>query len=347
MMFDFPTEELASTILRRSIDKADMENLLKVTLLGREAGGEDAESASEGDGGSDRKSHSRQIAEDPFHQMAAGEFVPPRFNPNTWAQAPEQNTRLARCIRSFARNTVGLGWHIEPMHPITKQTPEAEKKVVVEQGEKLRSLFSYPNERMPLSEIFYLMKVDEEATGNGYIEVVRNNGGDIHRLYHVPATTMRVRVIVDKMWNELASGYAQDPVKILNTAFSSESYDEMVVLKDIKFYSMCEHHMLPFFGTVHFAYLPDKKVVEVSKIARLVECFARRLQIQERMTMQIGKTFEEIVSPMGVGVLVKGMHLCMTIRGVEKENATMVTSYLGGSFRDHQATREEFLRLVH
>jgi PBSX family phage portal protein len=193
MMPDFPMEEVADTILRRSIAKEDMENLLKVTLVGRESGGLEEADASDGDGGSDRKSQSRQITEDPFNQMAAGEFIPPRFNPNTWAQALEQNTRLARCIRSFARNTVGLGWHIEPMHPITKQTPETDKSIVVEQGEKLRALFSYPNEKMPLSEIFYLMKVDEEATGNGYIEIVRNNRGDINRLYHVPATTMRVR----------------------------------------------------------------------------------------------------------------------------------------------------------
>jgi GTP cyclohydrolase I len=151
---------------------------------------------------------------------------------------------------------------------------------------------------------------------------------------------------VAKMWDELTCGYTQDPKTLLDTSFSSELYDEMVVLKDIKFYSTCEHHMLPFYGKVHFAYLPDKKVVGVSKIARLVECFSRRLQIQERMTVQIGKAFEAAVAPLGVGVLVEGVHLCMMIRGVEKENAKMVTNYLSGSFRDRPEARAEFLKIV-
>jgi len=147
---------------------------------------------------------------------------------------------------------------------------------------------------------------------------------------------------VAKMWDELTCGYKQDPKALLGASFSSESYDEMVFLKDIRFYSMCEHHMLPFYGVVHFAYIPDKRVVGVSKIARLVECFSKRLQIQERMTMQIGKTFEEVVAPLGVGVVVEGVHLCMMIRGVKKENAKMITNYLGGSFRE-AAVKAEFL----
>jgi len=147
---------------------------------------------------------------------------------------------------------------------------------------------------------------------------------------------------IDKMWNELTSGYRQDPEAILGTAFSTESYDEMIMLRDIHFYSMCEHHMLPFYGVVHFAYIPDKRIVGVSKIARLVDCFSRRLQIQERMTMQIGREFEKIVSPLGVGVVVEGVHLCMMIRGVEKENVKMLTNYLGGSFRE-AAVKSEFL----
>jgi len=151
---------------------------------------------------------------------------------------------------------------------------------------------------------------------------------------------------VATMWDELCSGYRQSAEGVLSTTFSSDEYDEMVLLKDIRFFSTCEHHLLPFYGRVHFGYIPDGKVVGVSKIVRLVEMFSRRLQIQERMTMEIGKEFERIVQPKGVGVVVEGLHLCMMVRGVKRENATMVTSYLGGTFRENDNTRTEFLRLV-
>jgi len=151
---------------------------------------------------------------------------------------------------------------------------------------------------------------------------------------------------VAKMWDEFSAGYKQDPKEILGTRFSSKEYDEMIVLKDIHFYSLCEHHLLPFFGAVDFAYIPGDKVVGVSKIARLVECFAHRLQIQERMTVDIGKAFEALVKPRGVGVLIRATHLCMMMRGIKKENALMKTSYLGGCFREEQITRGEFLRLI-
>ncbi len=150
---------------------------------------------------------------------------------------------------------------------------------------------------------------------------------------------------VAKMYDELCAGYSQDPKEILSAIFSTDKYDEMIVLKDIPFASLCEHHMLPFRGKVHFAYIPDKKVVGVSKIARLVECFARRLQIQERMTVEIGKAFEDIIKPKGVGVIVEAAHECMIVRGIKKEGSKMVTSYLGGAFRDELPTRDEFLRL--
>ena len=150
---------------------------------------------------------------------------------------------------------------------------------------------------------------------------------------------------VSKMYDELCAGYKQDPKEILSATFATGEYDEMIVLKDIPFASLCEHHMLPFRGVAHFAYIPDKEVVGVSKIARLVDCFAKRLQIQERMTAQIGKAFEDIIKPKGVGVIVEAAHECMIIRGIKKEGSKMVTSYLSGAFRDDVSTREEFLRL--
>jgi len=150
---------------------------------------------------------------------------------------------------------------------------------------------------------------------------------------------------VAKMYDELCMGYGQDPKEVLSTTFNANSYDEMIISKDIRFFSLCEHHILPFYGKVHFGYIPDKRIVGVSKIARLVDVFARRLQIQERMTMQIGQTFEKTIKPKGVGVIVEGVHLCEMMRGVRKENAPMITSYLGGTFRDNE-TRSEFLRLV-
>jgi GTP cyclohydrolase IA len=151
----------------------------------------------------------------------------------------------------------------------------------------------------------------------------------------------------EKALRFLTSGYRQDPEKILNGAMFSVGYDEMVVVKDIEVYSLCEHHLLPFFGRCHVAYLPNKKVVGLSKIARLVNMYARRLQIQERLTNQIATTIQEQLRPQGVGVIIEARHLCMVMRGVEKQNSAAVTSAMLGAFRENKQTRDEFLSLVH
>jgi len=150
----------------------------------------------------------------------------------------------------------------------------------------------------------------------------------------------------EKALRFLTSGYALNADTILNGAMFSVRYDEMVVVKDIEVYSLCEHHLLPFFGKCHVAYLPDKKVVGLSKIARLVNMYARRLQIQERLTSQIAQALEEKLSPQGVGVIIEARHLCMVMRGVEKQNSMAVSSAMLGAFRENKQTRDEFLALV-
>src|SRR6267143_1574364 len=149
----------------------------------------------------------------------------------------------------------------------------------------------------------------------------------------------------EKALRFLTSGYHQDPEKLLNGAMFSVCYDQMVLVKDIEIYSLCEHHMLPFFGKCHVAYIPDKKVVGLSKIPRLVNMFARRLQIQERLTNQIASAIQQKIAPLGVGVVVEARHLCMVMRGVEKQNSQTVTSAMLGAFRENVQTREEFLSL--
>ena len=150
----------------------------------------------------------------------------------------------------------------------------------------------------------------------------------------------------EKALRFLTSGYHQDPEKLLNGAMFSVCYDQMVLVKDIEFYSLCEHHMLPFFGKCHVAYIPEKKVVGLSKIPRLVNMFARRLQIQERLTNQIANAIQQKITPLGVGVVVEARHLCMVMRGVEKESSHTVTSAMLGSFKENPKTREEFLSLI-
>lgn len=145
------------------------------------------------------------------------------------------------------------------------------------------------------------------------------------------------------MFGELTSGCNVDPVKLINGAVFNVDYDEMVVVKDIDFYSMCEHHMLPFYGRAHVAYIPDGKVVGLSKIPRIVEMFARRLQIQEQMTSQIADFIQETLQPQGVAVVVEGAHMCAMMRGVKKVNTTMTTSRMLGLFRENDKTRTEFL----
>lgn len=144
----------------------------------------------------------------------------------------------------------------------------------------------------------------------------------------------------------LTEGYRQDVDNLFNDAYFTEEYDEMVLVRDIEFYSLCEHHLLPFFGKVHVAYLPRRRIVGLSKIPRLVDFFARRLQVQERMTKEIAGMMMERLDPLGVGVVVEARHLCMVMRGVEKQHSTMTTSHMVGRFRDHQPTRLEFMNLI-
>ncbi len=152
--------------------------------------------------------------------------------------------------------------------------------------------------------------------------------------------------LVARMYHELLAGYRVDPIALVNDALFEVSYDEMVIVKDIEFYSLCEHHMLPFLGRAHVAYIPNGRVLGLSKIPRIVDMFARRLQVQERMTRQIADFLETLLQPQGVAVVLEGIHLCAMIRGVKKHDAKMVTSTMLGSFRTNLATREEFLNNI-
>ncbi len=151
---------------------------------------------------------------------------------------------------------------------------------------------------------------------------------------------------VARAMREMTRGYSQDPEAIVRGALFTEDYSEMIVMKDIDFYSMCEHHMLPFFGKAHIAYIPKGKIVGISKLARIVDVFSRRLQVQERLTRQVADLLMDVLRPEGVAVVVEGEHLCMRMRGVEKQNSYVSTSAMLGVFRDHQATRDEFMTLI-
>ncbi len=148
---------------------------------------------------------------------------------------------------------------------------------------------------------------------------------------------------VARMYAELLGGYRMDPRQVVNGALFNITYDEMVIVRDIEFYSLCEHHMLPFLGRVHVAYMPAGKVIGLSKIPRIVDIYARRLQVQERLTRQIADMLHELLEPTGVAVVVEGLHLCMMMRGVKKHDARMTTSAMHGAFRTNLATRQEFL----
>ena len=173
-------------------------------------------------------------------------------------------------------------------------------------------------------------------------EMLRELGEDPERegLKDTPAR-------VDRSMRFLCSGYKQDPQVIINDAIFTEECNHMVIVRDIEVYSLCEHHMLPFFGRCHIGYIPSGRVFGVSKLARLVDCFARRLQVQERLTQQIATIVRESVNAEGVGVVIEAQHLCMMMRGVEKQNSKMVTSAMLGSFHNSPATRTEFLALIH
>ena len=155
--------------------------------------------------------------------------------------------------------------------------------------------------------------------------------------------TAKTPTRVANMYDDLLSGYTVDTTELLNGALFEVEYDEMVVLKDIDFYSLCEHHLLPFYGKVHVGYLPDRQIVGLSKIPRLVEMFARRLQVQERMTQQIAAVMDELIKPIGVGVVVEAQHLCAAMRGVKKPNTVMTTSAVRGLFKRNSTTRDEFM----
>jgi GTP cyclohydrolase IA len=180
----------------------------------------------------------------------------------------------------------------------------------------------------------------EASTEDIYRELLRRMGEDPSRdgLIATPAR-------VEKTMAFLTKGYHEDPNQLLRGALFDVDYDEMVIVKDVEMFSLCEHHMLPFFGKVHVAYIPKRKVVGLSKIARLVEVFARRLQVQERMTRQIADAIQDAIAPQGVGVVIEARHLCMMMRGIEKQNSSTVTSAMMGCFRQKE-TRSEFLSLV-
>lgn len=180
--------------------------------------------------------------------------------------------------------------------------------------------------------------IDQESIQQAIRQLLKAVGEDPDRQGLVD-TPRRIA----EMYDELLDGYRMDPIELLNGALFEVKYDEMVVVRDIEFYSLCEHHMLPFLGRAHFAYLPRDRVIGLSKIPRIVDMFARRLQVQERMTRQIAEFFDELLHPHGVAVVVEGLHLCATMRGVKKHDVRMTTSTMLGAFRKSIATREEFL----
>jgi len=151
---------------------------------------------------------------------------------------------------------------------------------------------------------------------------------------------------VAKAYEFLTQGYNKDIKKLVNGAIFEEKYDEMVIVKDIDFYSMCEHHLLPFYGKVHIAYVPDGKIIGLSKLPRIVDVFARRLQVQERLTQEIADTLDDILKPKGIAVVAEGYHMCMMMRGVEKQNSITTTSAVHGLFKEDARTRSEFLNLI-
>ncbi len=181
----------------------------------------------------------------------------------------------------------------------------------------------------------------EGAIASHAEEIIRILGEDPER-----EGLLRTPERVEKALRFLTSGYATDIQKIVNGALFDVKYDEVVIVRDIEFFSMCEHHMLPFFGKVHVAYLPDSKVIGLSKIPRIVDLFARRLQIQERLTQQIAETIQDLLKPRGVGVICEARHFCMMMRGVEKQHSGAITSAMLGAFRENKETRHELLSLV-
>ncbi|MEA3441540.1 MAG: GTP cyclohydrolase I FolE [Chloroflexota bacterium] len=195
----------------------------------------------------------------------------------------------------------------------------------------LEELYNY-------AELLSSEDIDEEEIRSAIEQLLRAFGEDPER-EGLQRTPQRVA----NMYGELLAGYRIDPVAMVNDALFDVKYDEMVLVRNIEFYSLCEHHMLPFIGRAHVAYLPRERVVGLSKIPRIVDMFARRLQVQERMTRQIAEFVDKLLHPLGVAVVIEGLHLCATMRGVKKHDARMTTSTMLGAFRTKLATREEFL----
>ncbi len=187
-----------------------------------------------------------------------------------------------------------------------------------------------------------LTKAPEKAAIEEAVRTILANVGEDPDRDGLVGTPNRIA----RMYDEILAGYHVDPVKLVNGALFDVDYGEMVLVKDIEYFSMCEHHMLPFFGRAHVAYLPSDKVIGLSKIPRIVDMFARRLQVQERMTSQIAQMMDEILQPRGVAVMVEGSHMCSMMRGVKKEHPVMVTTTMLGDFKEDKELREDFLRQV-
>lgn len=199
-------------------------------------------------------------------------------------------------------------------------------------------MFKNKEQIYQIAELLPSGAVDEKKVQQAVQSVLEAVGEDVERegLLETPNRVAR-------MYSELLEGYHVDPIKLVNDAMFKEEYDEMVLVRDIEFYSLCEHHMLPFLGRAHVAYIPKGRVIGLSKIPRIVDMFARRLQVQERMTRQIADLLCELLDPQGVAVVVEGLHMCSMMRGVKKHDARMTTSTMIGGFRDNPATRQEFL----
>jgi GTP cyclohydrolase I len=190
----------------------------------------------------------------------------------------------------------------------------------------------------PLPELLDETLIDQEGVARAIEDLLRSLGEDPQR-----AGLKRTPERVARMYAELLEGYIVDPIALVNDAIFEENYDAMIVVRDIEFFSLCEHHLLPFMGRAHVAYLPKGRVIGLSKIPRIVDMYARRVQVQERMTRQIAEFIDETLEPRGVAVVIEGLHLCATMRGVKKRDARMTTSAMLGAFRNSLATREEFL----
>jgi GTP cyclohydrolase I len=187
-----------------------------------------------------------------------------------------------------------------------------------------------------------LVTTEEEGPIAGHMRAILKALGEDPRREGLLRTPVRAQ----KALQFLTSGYTTDLDQIVNNALFKVEYDEMVIVKDIEFFSLCEHHLLPFYGKAHVAYLPNGRVIGLSKIPRVVDMFARRLQVQERMTQQIAESIREVLNPRGVGVILEAQHFCMMMRGVEKQHSGTVTSAMLGAFRENKETRDEFLALV-